>query len=214
MGKLSDSLLSGSYGRTGRLVVANLAGTEILRARPRRRSGAPSAKQALVQQRMKRSYDFISAYKHYAKQYFGTRIGMKSPYNLAMTNILAAMKLNYATSTVEPAYQEIEFSRGSLLTAIPTAVSTPAAATFQVQWFNNSGGNPDREADQLQLLYYAEGDLKPVLLENAAVRLDTLLDVALPPAFTGKTVHVWIAFRSDDLMSVSVSSYAGSIVIT
>jgi len=29
MGKLNDSLLSGSSGQTGRLVVANIAGTEI-----------------------------------------------------------------------------------------------------------------------------------------------------------------------------------------
>lgn len=31
MEKLNDSLLSGSSGRTGRLVVANVDGTEILR---------------------------------------------------------------------------------------------------------------------------------------------------------------------------------------
>lgn len=36
MSKLDDSLLSGSRGRTGRLVVANVNGIEILKVRPRK----------------------------------------------------------------------------------------------------------------------------------------------------------------------------------
>ena len=69
MGKLYDSLLSGSSGKIGRLVVANLFGTEILRKRPRKRTAAPTDKQLLVQQRMKRSYDFILPYKEFAREY-------------------------------------------------------------------------------------------------------------------------------------------------
>ena len=63
MGKLSDSLLSGSSGRTGRVVVANVAGTEILRVRPRKRTSPPTPKQVLIQKRMKDAYDFILSYK-------------------------------------------------------------------------------------------------------------------------------------------------------
>lgn len=95
MGKLNDSLLSGSSGRTGRLVVANVSGTEILRVRPRKRTGQPSAKQLLIQERMKQCYDFILPYKAFASLYFGYRTGMRSSYNQAITNLLNAFKLDF-----------------------------------------------------------------------------------------------------------------------
>lgn len=43
MGKLYDSLLSGTSGRTGRIVVANVFGNEITRIRPKKRTSKPTA---------------------------------------------------------------------------------------------------------------------------------------------------------------------------
>ncbi len=214
MGKLNDSLLSGSYGRTGRLVVANVAGTEILRIRPRKRTSSPSAKQLLVQARMKNCYDFISPYKAFASLHFGVKVGMRSCYSLAMTNLLDANKLDFTTMTITTVYSQVEFAKGPLLSAIPTGLSAPSAAAFTVDWYNNSAGSADREADQLQLLYFAEGETKPVFMENAAQRLDASLTVSVSPNLQGKTVHVWLAFRSVDLISVSVSAYVGSVLIS
>ena len=213
MGKLTDSLLSGSSGRTGRLVVANVSGTEILRARPRKRSGEPSLKQALVQNRMKKCYDFISPYKSYAKEYFGKRVGMRSSYNQAMTNLLDAFKLDFTLNTITPAFAEIDFARGSLLAAIPTALTAPVLGSFTVDWFDNSGGVAVRETDQLQLLYYAENEKKPVFLENSGERNDLTIVIPVAPNLQGKTLHVWIAFRSLDLLDTSTSSYVGSVVL-
>ena len=42
MGKVTDSLISGSSGRTGRVVVANVNGIEILKIRPKK-SSKPSS---------------------------------------------------------------------------------------------------------------------------------------------------------------------------
>lgn len=213
MGKITDSLLSGSSGRTCRLVVANVSGTEILRARPRKRSGEASPKQALVQNRMRKCYDFISSYKSYAKKYFGKRIEMRSPYNQAMTNLLEAFKLDYVLNTIIPVFAEIEFARGNLLAAIPTALTAPVAGSFTVDWFDNSGGLPVRETDQLQLLYCAENEKKSVFLENSGERNDLTLSVPVAPNLQGKTLHVWIAFRSLDLEETSASAYVGSVVL-
>lgn len=49
MSKLTDSLLSGSSGRVGRLVVANVSGVEILKHRPKKRTKPPTPKQSLIQ---------------------------------------------------------------------------------------------------------------------------------------------------------------------
>jgi len=214
MGKLNDSLLSGSSGRTGRLVVANVAGTEILRVRPRRRNTPPTPKQLLIQERMKKCYDFLSSYKAYASKFFGVKIGMRSCYNLAMSNLLDAFKIDFNTMQITPQYPEIAFSKGPLLQPIITGLASPAANSVQIQWYNNAAGDPDREADQAQILYVAEGNVHSVFLENAASRLDTELDISLSPDWQGKTIHMWLAFRTDDLLMVSGSVYAGSVVVS
>ena len=214
MGKLVDSLLSGSTGTIGRLVVANVSGTEILRARPRKRTAQPSVNQLLVQQRMTMAYDFLLPYKEFAKKYFGTRIGMRSPYNQAMTNLLSAFKLDFALSTVTPTYSEIEFARGSLLGIIPNGLTAPAALSIKIDWFDNGGGDPLLKTDRLQVLFVAAGETRPTFMQNLTDRSSGTVDIALPPNFQGKTVHVWLAFQSADLSSVSLSSYAGSTLIT
>lgn len=213
MGKLNDSLLSGSSGRTGRLVVANVAGTEILRVRPRKKISAPSSKQLLIQDRMRQCYDFILPYKGFASLYFGTKVGMRSCYNQAITNLLNAYKLDFTLLTITPEYTEIEFARGNLLAPIPTGLTSPAAGSFEVEWYNNAAGDPDRETDQLQLLYMAEGQKSPVFIENMGERIDTTLTVTVPPNLQGKMVHVWIAFRALDMMQVSLSAYVGSVMV-
>ena len=213
MGKLLDSLLSGSSGTVGRLVVANVSGKEILRSRPQRRTKAGSIKQLLIQSRMKKSYDFILPYKEFAKVYFGLRSGLKSPYNQAITNVLNAFKLDFVLNVITPVYSEIEFARGPLLSAIPSGLTSLNPLTFTLNWFQNSGGDLLRETDLVQLLFIAEGEAKPVFMENVALRLDATVETPLPPNFLGKTVHVWLAFRSDDLTLVSLSSYAGSVII-
>lgn len=214
MGKLTDSLLSGSTGTVGRVVVANVSGNEILRKRPSKRTKAPSVKQLLIQSRMKQCYDFILPYKEFAEKYFGTRINMKSPYNQAMTNLLTAFKLDFVLNTINPVYAEIEFSKGPLLSLIPTGLTSPAPLTFTLTWFQNSDGDPLRETDAVQILYFAEGDKKPIFIENLATRVDDTINVPVPPNLAGKTVHVWAAFRAADLSSVSLSAYAGTIVIS
>ena len=214
MGRLINSLLSGSSGTIGRLVVANVFGNEILRARPRKRTTAGSAKQLLIQSRMKKSYDFMLPYKEFAIQYFGTRSGMKSTYNLAMTNVLNAFKLDYVLDVVTPVYPEIEFARGPLLSVVPTGLTSAVPLTMTITWFENSGGDVLRETDLVQILYMAEGETKPVFMENTAARLAATVDIPVPPSMQGKTLHVWLAFRAADLSMVSMSSYAGTVLIT
>ena len=130
-----------------------------------------------------------------------------------MTNLLDAFKLDFLLHTIIPAFAEIEFARGNLLAAIPTALTAPAVGSFTVEWFDNSGGIAERETDQLQLLYYAENEKKPVFLENSGERNDLTLNVPVAPNLQGKTLHVWIVFRTLDLVETSTSSYVGSVVL-
>ena len=213
MSKLTDSLLSGSSGRTGRLVVANVAGTEILRVRPQKRKEATD-KQLLIQQRMKICYDFLSSYKPYASKFFGVKVGMKSCYNLAMANLLTAFKINFETAQITPVYPEIAFSKGFLTQPVVTGISAPTAGKFTVEWYNNSAGRPERETDLAQILYVAEDSVNTVFMENIATRLDAQAEVSFAPNMAGKTIHVWLAFRDELEQLVSTSVYAGSVEVS
>ena len=144
MGKIYDSLLSGTSGRTGRIVVANMFGNEFTKIRPRKRTSAPSAKQLLIYQRMRLSAEFMQSYRPYACAHFGRRIGMKSCYNLAMTNLMTNFLIDFAAGTITPQYPAISFSKGTLLAAVPLTLSLPTPETLTVTWQDNSGGNPAR----------------------------------------------------------------------
>ena len=80
MGKLNDSLLSGSSGRTGRLVVANVAGTEILRVRPRKNNAAIS-KAISNSGKDEKVLRLHPAIQRLRIDVFGYRQGMRSSYN-------------------------------------------------------------------------------------------------------------------------------------
>lgn len=211
MGKLYDSLLSGTSGRTGRIVVANVFGNEITRIRPKKRTSQPTAKQLLIQNRMKRCAEFMQSYRGYACKYFGIRSGMKSPYNQAMTNLMENFRINYADSTITPDYSAILFSKGNLLAPIPLILNLASAESLEISWQNNSASSTERENDLAQILISAETENQSYFVENAAKRSDGSYTVNLPVNFRNKTIHAWIAFRSADAILASNSQYAGSI---
>lgn len=211
MGKLYDSLLSGTSGRTGRIVVANVFGNEITRIRPRKRTSPPSAKQLMVQNRMKKCTEFMQSYKGYACKHFGIRNGMKSSYILAITNLMENFNINYSDSTITPDYSAISFSKGNLLAPIPLNLNLASSESLEISWQDNAGGNAERENDLVQILISAETENQSYFVENAAKRSDGSYTVNLPVNFRNKTLHAWIAFRSADAMQASNSQYAGSI---
>lgn len=214
MGKIGDSLLGGTTGRTGRIVVANVYGNEITRIRPKKRTKKPTEKQELVQTRMRQCATFLESYKGYACKHYGVRIGMKSCYNLAMTNLMANFNIDNTTKTITPDYPNLSFSKGSLIAPVPLALASPAASAVELSWQDNSMNNPDREADQAQILVVVDGELNTMFLENVATRSEETYVANLPATLSGKEVHVWLAFRDTEQTKVSNSVYLGSITLT
>lgn len=214
MGKVGDSLLGGTSGRTGRIVVANVYGNEITRIRPKKMSKKPTVKQELIQSRMKESATFMESYKAYACKHYGVRIGMKSCYNLAMTNLMANFEIDYTAKTITPKYPSLSFSKGSLLPPIPLALTSTAPSAIEVNWQDNSGGTPERATDLAQILFAVEDEGNTMFLENTATRSQETYTANLPATVSGKEVHVWLAFRNDEKSNVSNSVYLGTITVT
>ena len=170
MGKIYDSLLSGTSGRTGRIVVANMFGHEFSKIRPRKRTSPPTAKQQLIHHRMRKSALFMESYRGYACDHYGRRVGMKSCYNLAMTNLMTNFVIDFVAGTITPQYPSISFSRGPLLAAVPLNITLPTPDTITVTWQDNSAGHPLRETDWAQILIAAKDEPLTSFVENAAQR--------------------------------------------
>ena len=68
MGKITDSLLSGTRGRTGRIVVSNIEGNEISRVRPRKSNRIATPKQQVIINRFNFAVQMMKGYKTLAKK--------------------------------------------------------------------------------------------------------------------------------------------------
>ncbi|SHJ88764.1 DUF6266 family protein [Epilithonimonas mollis] len=214
MGKVTDSILGGTTGRTGRVVIANVFGTEISRIRPKKNDKPATPKQALVKERMRLAALFISSYKAFASQYFGERSGLRSRYNQAMTNIMNAYHIDFTTFSIDRANEEIIFSKGDLPEVTLSSLISTTASTFTVTWEDNSDGTDALATDEVYILYCAEDENRPKLLRHIATRTDGATTVTLLNKYTGKTIHVWLCLVKADGTKVSISDYAGNVVIS
>lgn len=215
MGKINDSIISGTSGRTGRIVVANVNGYEISRIRPKKSSKPPTPKQNLVKDRFNKSILFVKSYREYAKQFYGQKLGLKSPYNAALSNVLTALECDMDTLTLIPHYDQIHFSKGNGLDPQPTAISSPAQFTIQIDWENNANGS-SAEEDLLMILLAEDNQLSAntLFFSTSTTRLEETKQITLLPRYQGKDMHVWIAFLDADNRFASNSIYIGEISVS
>ncbi|MNY22133.1 hypothetical protein D3C86_1557240 [compost metagenome] len=195
-------------------MIANVFGTEISRIRPKKNDKPATPKQALVKERMKLSALFISSYKSFASDYFGERSGMRSRYNMAMTNVMNAYHIDFTALTIERANEEIIFSKGNLPEVPLNSLTSTTTSTFSLAWEDNSDGIDALPTDQICVLYCAQDENRPKLLRNIATRTDGTVTVNLLSKYVGKTIHVWLCLLNAEGTRVSISEYAGDVVVS
>lgn len=215
MGKITDSLLSGTRGRTGRIVVSNIQGHEISRMRPRKTARTATPKQQLVKERFNFAVKFIQGYKTVVKEYYGKRVGLKSPYNVAMSNLLKSIKLDVTDLTFSVNHEEIMFTKGNLLEPQPSSITSDDPLTVNVNWMNNSTDTLD-ENDILYVMYAEENQdkLLSTVVKTTALRKDESVAFQLLPKFQGVDLHIWVSFVNPILQEASNSIYLGLVTVT
>ena len=215
MGKVHDSIISGTSGRTGRVVVANVNGYEISRIRPKKTSKTPSEKQVLIKDRFNKSVIFLQSYKEFAKNFFGHKVGLKSTYNAAMSNVMKAFKCDMDNLIIIPHYDEIQFAKGRGVDPLPTAISSPDPLTIQIDWINNATGT-EAENDFLVVLMAEDNALSSgtIFLETSTTRDEETIQLNVLPRYQNKDLHIWIAFKDENNRFASNSVYIGQITVT
>ena len=91
-----------------------------------------------------------------------------------------------STHGINLIYADIEFSRGELM-VLCLLDWLPITLVPFIDWVDNSGADPIRETDKLQLLFVAEDEKNP-LMENLADQW-TLRSKCLYPGFIGPFMY-------------------------
>ncbi len=214
MGKITDSLLSGTRGRTGRIVVSNIDGNEISRIRPRKTDRVSSPKQQLVQSRFNFATQFIQGYKALAKAYYGKRSGLKSPYNQAMANLLQAIPCNMETLTYSINYNNIQFTKGNLLEPLPINVIAEDPLSATITWSDNTIEDSDQN-DTLVILFAEDGSTnsKSTVVQTTVKRSEESYVLQFLPKYQGSAIHIWISFISTITQNAAPSIYLGQVTV-
>lgn len=214
MGKITDSLLSGTRGRTGRIVVSNIEGHEISRMRPRKSNRIPTPKQQIIKDRFNFAVQFMQGYKALVKTYYGKRSGLKSPYNQAMANLLQAISCDMDTLTFSIQYNNIQFTKGNLLEPQPVNVTADDPLSASITWINNATELVDQN-DTLVVLYAEDDSTKAqsTVVQTSIKRSEETYELQFLPKYQGTDVHVWMSFLSVIKQDAAPSVYLGQVTV-
>ncbi|MGJ7033236.1 DUF6266 family protein [Niabella hirudinis] len=211
MGRVTNSILSGTSGRTGRIIIANVHGVEISRIRPVKRSSSTDP-QIAHRELFSFAVAFLALYKSFARLFFGKRKGLITPYNQAQANVME--NIQFSGRDVVINYNQVLISKGNLLEMIPGSISAGAAQAVTVTWVNNAPPASSNENDLCSVFIYMPARRDGQFFSGVAARLAGTATVNMLPLYAGEEVHVWATFTDEGATAACNSKYMGSVTLT
>ncbi len=208
MGRVTNSILSGTSGRTGRVVIANVHGVEVSRARPTTRSSSTGPQNA-HRELFRFAVAFLGLYKSFARLYFGKRKGLVTPYNQAQANVMENIQLSGPDVFIN--YSQVLISKGSLLEMIPLSIIAGAAQTITISWVNNAAPASSNEGDLCSVFVYIPSRRDGQFFNGVATRLSGTATVTMLPLYAGEEAHVWVTFTDAGATVACNSKYMGAL---
>ena len=121
-----------------------------------------------------------------------------------------AIKGTYPSLTID--YAKAMVARGSL--ALPMEIQKQnVSGQISVSWTDNSGIANALDTDFAMLMAYNAEKQEAVYDMHTTCRGDEGVGVSYPADWSGDTVHIYLAFISEDWTLVSDSQYVGSETI-
>lgn len=210
MGRVTNSILSGTSGRTGRIVIANVHGMEISRHRPAKRNTA-TAQQMAHQELFRFAVSFLGLYKSFSRLFFGKRAGLITSYNRAQANALDSIQ--HVNGEMVINYPNVCISKGNLLEMIPASLSAETAQRITITWANNAPDDSNKH-DLLTVFVYSPLRKDGQLFTGVAERQNATVTVSMLSHYAGEQVHVWSAFTNAEATMACNSKYLGTVWLT
>ncbi len=213
MGRFIKGVLGGFSGKVGTVIGSSWNGIDYMRSLPKASTKAPSDLQLIQRAKFGLANGFLGPVGSLINMGFRTQAVKKTGFNLAIAHFIAeALGGTYPDFVID--YTKVLFSKGPLEVVWNTVASSTLPGEITLVWHDNTGSGTAKATDKVVILIYNPAKSKFVYkLENAADRSAATDTIAVPEAFSGDTVQVWIATMTPDKATFSTSVHAGEIVL-
>lgn len=183
-------------------------GIDFMRSLSGPRTGAPTQAQVDQQLKFALATNFLNSKRQLLDESFSTvavkMTGANHALSHALKNAIIGVSPNFSID-----YSKVLISKGGLFPPLGAKAVAGAAGQVAFSWNNLVLGSA-KATDKAITVVYSE-DYNVSVYNMAGAMRSTLADVMTIPAFSGKTVHTWLAFVSDDGSMFSDSLYAGQV---
>lgn len=212
MGKINQGILGGFSGKVGNVIGGNWKGIDYMRVKPANVANPQTEGQ--VDQRTKFStvLQFLQPLKDFVKVGYKNYAIKMTQFNSAMSYILKnAVAGSYPDFTID--YATALISRGSLAGVLNGAAASSAAGSVEFTWGDNTSESNASATDKAMILAYNSSKGEAIFVTDGAARSAGSQSLTVPDDFSGDSVECFIAFISEDGLSVANSKYVGSITV-
>lgn len=212
MGKINQGILGGFSGKVGNVIGGNWKGIDYMRVKPANVANPQTEGQ--VNQRIKFStvLQFLQPLKDFIKVGYKNYAIKMTQFNSAMSYILKnAVIGTYPNFTID--YANALISRGSLAGVLNGAVASSAVGAVEFTWGDNTSESNASATDKVMILAYNSTKGEAVFVTGGAARSVGSQTLTVPDDFSGDSVKCFIAFLSEDGLTVSNSKYVGAVTV-
>lgn len=212
MGKIKQGILGGFSGKVGPVIGSSWKGKAYMKSIPLSFNDANSELQQMQRTKFRLVSKFIFAIASFL------RIGFRSLAD-GITEVNAAMSVNLksAISGTWPNYS-LDYSKALVSKGGLDNVYNPTMSfqdtEMELSWSDNSGIGNAKATDNVMVLIYNATKNESKVDTNVAARNERTASMSVPSAWTGDTVHVYLAVKRDDNNETSNSVYLGTQVIS
>ncbi|MFZ6024889.1 MAG: DUF6266 family protein [Bacteroidota bacterium] len=214
MAIITQGLMGGISGKTGPLIGSSWKGKAVLRAKPvYKKNRAFTQLQLNQQEKFKLMRNFLIGIEYLLLLAFKTgnkqRNGFHEAFSVNMREAIAG-----EVSPFRINYSNIRLSNGSITVLQPPVMMAEPGNKVKLVWSHplQIGMNAS-DVDKAIAVFYAETDNLFLMssFDNRRQDGELLFDATL---FTGKEVHVWFLYLSDNEAKASKSQYLGRVMVT
>ncbi|PZU85547.1 MAG: hypothetical protein DI529_09900 [Chryseobacterium sp.] len=212
MATISKGILGGFSGKVGTVVGANWRGKDIIRSRPKTSRREPSQNQILQQMKFSLAISFLQPLKGIQSRFFGTRSGVRSCVNLAVSYTIREA-IQVVNDIPELIYNKILVTKGDLVGFQNVNLTLQAGGILHLEWEDNSSQGNASASDRVSLVCYSRNLKIFKIYEDMVMRSDLMSDVTLPSYWIGETIEAWAYLHNGKETMASSSFYLGSLTV-
>ena len=212
MGKINQGILGGFSGKVGNVIGGNWKGIDYMRVKPANVANPQTEGQVDLRTKFSTVLLFLQPLKDFVKVGYKNYAIKMTQFNSAMSYILKnAVTGSYPDFTVD--YANALLSRGSLAGVLNGAAASSAAGSVEFTWGDNTSESNASATDKAMILAYNSTKGEAIFVTDGAARSTGSQTLTVPDDFSGDSVECFIAFISEDGLSVVNSKYVGSVTV-